>query len=48
VVQGILWTASHLLYFATVFLIVVIWLVLLRIRRKHAARGTSTPSISNV
>ncbi|MGC1902390.1 MAG: hypothetical protein WA715_01070 [Candidatus Acidiferrum sp.] len=48
VVQGILWTASHLLYFATAFLIVVIWLVLLRIRRKHAARGTSTPSISNV
>jgi hypothetical protein len=39
VVQGILWTASHLLYFATVFLIVVIWLVRRRIRRKPALRA---------
>jgi hypothetical protein len=45
VVQGILWTASHLLYFATLFLIVVLLLVQRRIRRKHAARATSTPSI---
>jgi hypothetical protein len=40
VVQGTLWTASHLLYFATVFLIAVIWLVRRRIRHKHAPPAT--------
>jgi hypothetical protein len=40
VVQGILWTASHLLYFATAFLIALIWLVRRRIRRKHAPQTT--------
>jgi hypothetical protein len=39
VVQGILWTASHLLYFGTVFLIVVIGLVRRRIHRKHSPRA---------
>lgn len=38
VIQGILWTASHVLYFATLFLIALIWLVRHRIRRKHASR----------
>ena len=40
VVQGILWAVSHLLYFAAVFLIAVIWLVRRRIRRKHGPLTT--------
>ena len=40
VVQGILWTASRLLYFATVFLLAVIWLVRRRIRSKHPPQTT--------
>ena len=40
VVQGILWTVSHLLYFAAAFLILVIWLVRRRIRRKHGPLTT--------
>ncbi len=39
VVQGILWTSSHLLYFTTAFLIAVIWLARRRIRRKHAPQA---------
>ncbi len=35
-VQTILWAVSHLLYFATAFLIAVIWLARRWIRRKHA------------
>jgi hypothetical protein len=38
-IQGVLWTASHLLYFATAFLIVVIGFVGRRIRRKHPPRA---------
>jgi hypothetical protein len=38
-IQGVLWTASHLLYFATAFLIVVIGFVGRRIRRKHLPRA---------
>ncbi|MGA8618134.1 MAG: hypothetical protein WB660_06380 [Candidatus Sulfotelmatobacter sp.] len=34
-VQGILWTASHLLYFAILLLIALIWLIRRLIRRKH-------------
>jgi hypothetical protein len=40
VVQGILWTGSHLLYFATVFLLAAIWLVRRRIRPKHPPQTT--------
>jgi hypothetical protein len=40
VVQGILWTASHLLYFATVFLIAVIWRARRWSRLRHAPQAT--------
>ena len=39
-VQGVLWTVSHLLYFATICLIALIWLVLRRILRKRASQAT--------
>ena len=41
VVQGILWTASHLPYFASAFLIAVIWFVRRQIRRKNAPRDSA-------
>jgi hypothetical protein len=40
-VQAILWTASHLLYLAAGFLIVVIWFARRWFRRKHASQATS-------
>ena len=39
-VQAILWTASHLLYLATGFLITVIWLVRRWVRRKRDASAS--------
>ncbi|MFZ0808233.1 MAG: hypothetical protein WAN03_18720 [Candidatus Sulfotelmatobacter sp.] len=43
VVQAILWTASHVLYFVTIVLVAVIWLVRRRIRLKPSPHAFPQP-----